>query len=44
MEFDFEDILVKSVSAKGKRISNKAIRKISSSGKELPEKEQLTFA
>ncbi len=38
MEFSFEDVLVKGVAAKGKRIANKEVRKVSTS-----KKQQLTF-
>lgn len=39
IEYSFDDVLVKGVSAKGKRISSKEVKKISSS-----KKQQMTFA
>lgn len=39
MDFSFEEVLVKGVSAKGKRIANKEVKKVSQS-----KKQQLTFA
>lgn len=41
MEFSFKEVLVKGVSAKGKKISNKAVKKITSNIKPA---QQLTFA
>ncbi len=39
MDFDFADVLVKGVAAKGKRIANKEVKKVDQS-----KKQQLTFA